>query len=454
LPSKRSYRHDQSNYALSPDGKVLAYINRQEKNIVFFDSCSLDMIFNLELKGTLLSNHLEFSPDGKFLFLGRLDRWFSLEKRNVEDFPQFSGLNSSYEWGSFTLNKRWIVVKPYSFLFESSYSCCWLCLLNYLCLWAAKEIVEGQESETVCGCFPDRLLVQIRPSAEDQDSSVPAMRILLNILRTTHHNEWCSLLEKLQLSYPFEARCRYCPSRMSCETPTLTDMRNFVICHYTDVFKYQVWDVHTGRSALEQDFSSGVQLSPFTYLYHLGTALEKYGVLFSGIDKALSLCNIALLSAVCHHLFFFEWFRRTFVWEEFVVSEKFSILNSLTGLNSVFKQFDETKADSEEQQCELLDELNRFIRRKHLNIRLELLAESNFLSKMHVRLEIRMVHDQTQVFEVPQEQSFRTVRERLLLELLEVLEESSNPLALLEMLKQGEVHDQMQVFEVPQEQFF
>ena len=86
------------------------------------------------------SKFLRFSPDGKFLFFGRLDMWFSLENENVETFPQFSRIDSSYEWGSFTLDKQYIVVKSCNFSFDSNDSCCWLCLLNYLCLWAAEEI--------------------------------------------------------------------------------------------------------------------------------------------------------------------------------------------------------------------------------------------------------------------------------------------------------------------------
>ena len=251
-------RHGLSNYALSHDGKLLACMNRHEQNIFVLDSHSLEMISDINLEGNLglTSGCLEFSPDGKFLFLGRLDRWFSLEKRNYEDFPHFSGWTSSYEWGSFTLDKQCIVVKRGNFSFKSSYSSCWLCLLNFLCLWAAEEIGQSDESETICGCFPHRLLVQIRPyAAEDQDSAVPGMRILLNVLRKTHDDEWCSLLERLQLNYPFEAACWYCPLRMRRETPTLTVVRDFVISHYDEIFKYQVWNVQTGKSALEQAFS-------------------------------------------------------------------------------------------------------------------------------------------------------------------------------------------------------
>jgi len=102
LPSKRLYV--QSHFAVSPDGKRLAHINRRRKNIVFFDSCSLEVIHEIVLERfsdlVLGSNYLEFSPDGKFLFFGRLDLWFSVETGNLEKFPQFLGNTQTHEWGS------------------------------------------------------------------------------------------------------------------------------------------------------------------------------------------------------------------------------------------------------------------------------------------------------------------------------------------------------------------
>ena len=318
LPSKRL--HHLSNFAVSPDGKLIA--KRDAKHISLFDSYSRECVsssIDLQRHFVRGSKCLEFSPDGNFLFFGRLDRWVSLKDKAVQTFLKFSRTGSSYEWGSFTLDKQCIVVKRSNFSFKSKDSCCWLCLLNYLCLWAAEEIGQALKtikSETICGCFPHRLQVQIQPSAGEKNGSpVPAMRILLNILRKTHHDEWCSLLEKLLFNYSFEAPCRHCPFRMSGKTITLTGVRDFIISHYNEIFKYQVWDMQTGRSALEQAFSSGVQLTPFTYLCHLGTALEKCGLLFSGIDKSPSLSNIALLNTVCHHLFFFDCSRRTFIWK-------------------------------------------------------------------------------------------------------------------------------------------
>ena len=227
--------------AVSPDGKLFAVL-RNGKDISLFDSYSRKCV---GVFSTIVLEHydllprrkcLEFSPDGNFLFFGRLDRWFSLEDKHVEEFPQFSRIDSSYEWGSFTLDKQCIVVKRCNFSFKSNVICCWLCLLNYLCLWAAEEIgqaCETDESGTICGCFPHRLQVQIWPLAgEEKYSPVPAMGILLNILRRTHHDEWYSLLEKLQLDYPFEDTCLHCASRINRETMTLTGVRDFIISHY------------------------------------------------------------------------------------------------------------------------------------------------------------------------------------------------------------------------------
>ena len=425
--------------AVSPDGKQFAVRNKED--ISLFDSCSRECVgvfSSIELERYLLrgSKCLEFSPDGNFLFFGRLDRWFSLKDKNVERFPQFSKVDSSYEWASLTLDKQCIVVKGCNFPFKSNDSCCWLCLLNYLCLWAAEEIGQGREtdnSETICGCFPHRLQrVQIRPSpGEEKGSPVPAMRILLNILRETHQDEWRSLLEKLQLNYPFEATCRYCPSRISREKITLTCVRDFIIGHYNEIFKYQVWHFQTGISALEQAFRSGAELTPFTYLCHLGTALEKCGLLFSGIDKSPSLCNIALLSTVCHHLYFFECLRQSFIWKEFGRFEKFSILNSLTVLNSVFDGlFEEAAAKTVGERSEwihrkLLPELEWVNRIKHINVRLARLVvlelsdsqheeHAVWLEKLERREELErgIELEQMQVLERIEEQQQRKVLQR------------------------------------------
>ena len=88
--------------------------------------------------------------------------------------------------------------------------------------------------------------------------------------------------------------------------PLLEEVRQFVIYHYSEIFKYQVLDRQTGKPVLDLASSFGEEVSPFIHFCHLGTAFEICGTLFTGIGKALSLPSIALLSTICHHLLFRE----------------------------------------------------------------------------------------------------------------------------------------------------
>ena len=42
--------------------------------------------------------HLAFTPDDKYVFFGRLDRWFSVHEECVVEMGQFSGNRVSYVW--------------------------------------------------------------------------------------------------------------------------------------------------------------------------------------------------------------------------------------------------------------------------------------------------------------------------------------------------------------------
>ena len=143
-----------------------------------------------------------------------------------------------------------------------------------------------------------------------QGSRITAMRPLLNLLGEMKCKEWCSLLEKVQLNRGdgtfLVSDCRRCKTAKDYETLTLEEVRQFVIDHYFEIFKYQVLVRQTGNPVLDLALYFGVEMSPFIHFCYLGTAFEVCGTLFTGIGKALLLSNIALLSTVCHHLLFRE----------------------------------------------------------------------------------------------------------------------------------------------------
>ena len=307
FPAPKATRNKvRSCFAFSPDGKFLAEV----KNgcISLYNSCSLERLLG-PVKTEELADvkRLVFSSGGNFVFFGKFDRAFSVKRGIIETYFLSQTVHLSSEWFSFTLDRQHIVVKRKSLRTPK----CWLCLLNHLCLWAKLEIAQSPEREPLCRCFPDKLKVTRKyPQLEAyQGSRITAMRPLLDLLSEMKQEEWCSLLQKVQLTREdgtfLVSSCKSCKTAKDYEALTLEEVRQFVIDHYSEVFKYQVFDMQTGKPLLNLSSSSGrVEVGPFIRFCHLGTAFEVCGTLFTGTGKALSLSNIALLSTICHHLRF------------------------------------------------------------------------------------------------------------------------------------------------------
>ena len=304
--------------AFSPDRKLLAQF--QEGGISLFNSCSLERLLGpVKLNAMSDVKCLAFSSCGDFVFFGKFDKVFSVQRGIIETYVPLQKVHLQCEWCSFTLDRQHIVVKCSSLPTPT----CWLCLLNHLCLWAKLEIERSGKREPLCRCFPNKLEVtrKFPQLATYQGSRITAMRPLLNLLSEMKCEEWCSLLEKVQLDRGdltfLVPDCLRCELSRDYEALTLKEVRQFVIDHYSNIFKYQVWDARTGKPVLNVALSSGVEVCPFIHFCHLGTAFETCGTLFTGIDKALSLANIALLSTICHHLLFRENFLEKYLFRSF-----------------------------------------------------------------------------------------------------------------------------------------
>ena len=209
--------------------------------------------------------HIEFSPDDKFIFFGRLDEWFSVERRCVERIPQFSGNSHFYKWGVFTRDRKSIVVKGkkrekgdqirviYSFT---------SCIENLITLWALKEIEQSKDEAF-------HRLIELTP---------------LNRKSRLCIDKSCLFCQKLRLLL------------VSNGEPPLEAVRSVIIELYSYIFQYQMWDVKTGEPVLKHLFAGDSQLDAFTYFSHFSdlTLLK----MFPGIGKARSICDIAVLRAL------------------------------------------------------------------------------------------------------------------------------------------------------------
>jgi len=274
---------DVSCFALSPDKKLLAGGNGT--SIFLFDAYSIVKIFGpvKVIEEDRVINHLEFSPDGKFVFFGRFDKWFSVEKRCVEEFPQFSENNTHYKWASFIWNGRGVLLQRDDLERSKHSYACRACIFLW---WAALEYhgTERMKSSGIALCkysraFERKVLMQYADILEEE-------RII--------DAELCSELKHSFPGLPCH-ECRYLGFLYN----SLSIARQRVIDTYSEIFEYQVWDVQSGRPVLEQAFSSDAVLNSFTFLCHITCAFGINMALVSLIEKeGLSFFNLAFINFV------------------------------------------------------------------------------------------------------------------------------------------------------------
>ena len=297
------FPHDIKHFALSPDKKILA--GGRQQFLFLFDACTLE---NVQVPIKLIEgegeiHHLEFLPDGKFVFFGRLDKWFSVDQGCVKEFPQFAKNCRLFEWGSLFLDGRYIVVKD-CLLQREKHDHGRVCVVNMFCRWAAQELDQMQDSDIVSWCDPDKLDGGLLVS---RGFNLKSLKDLCEVLKRKQDVRWCSRLEEniryyqSRAKHSYELSCRQCCEfEQRYQKTTLALVRQRVIELYHVIFKYQMWNMESGRPALEEAFAPGVPLSPFSFLCHLITPLEWNETMFSYIDKAPSLYSVALINALYH----------------------------------------------------------------------------------------------------------------------------------------------------------
>ena len=263
---------DMHYFAMSPDKKLLAAGGRNS-HIYSLDACTLEKVQESTVEEEI--DHLEFSPDSKFLFFGRLSKMFSLPQGCVRELPQFANNNHSYVWGSFIFDNQFVVVESRS----RSIPLCNFCLVEIFCSWAADEIqrVDSFEVDSLC-----KLLEHIGFPFDSELLRKSGVQMFLRHEILPHHYHGF-----------FPRRCLSFKQRYH-ET-----VRQRVIDLYADIFPTQVWNMETGRPVLEEAFSADVQLNPYFYLCHL-TFLVSNLIMrenFHGRNERFSLSAVASLNA-------------------------------------------------------------------------------------------------------------------------------------------------------------
>ena len=270
-------------------------VGAKGRSLFFFNTSMLQMVsrpFEISEDTIEKIDHLEFYSDDKFVFFGRLDKRFSVERKCVEDVPQFAGNVVHYQWGLITTDGQYIVAKTNVLLFpplcERGY-----CLKELIALWAVKEIKNSRKKERTCS-FPE-LAIRASRSGNMHRHSINLMECLGFDPRSYQNHE---------VFVPDDPSCYFCCRLKELEESTkklcLATLRQLIVKLYPGLFRYQIWNLQSGRSLLHEVFNQEAQLNPFAYFCHVTAALDPCGrgIECFGVDKVVSVCNIAVVTAV------------------------------------------------------------------------------------------------------------------------------------------------------------
>ena len=272
---------DMNCFATSCDRETV--VGAKGRSLVFFDVHRAQRAHGpFEISNKIIHNitHLEYSRDSKFIFFGRLDKWFSVKQKCVENFFQFNWNTIVYQWGFLTRDGESIVVKRNM----EDFSCPWsenTCLSNLLALWAVKEIEESRDDVT--------------DLSEELEVEGP-IKCLLKCLSYK-----ANLARPRVNATNLLSSCRFCCELLSLTVQgyheaSLTAVREKIINIYPWIFQRQMLDLKTGRPVLERVFSQDIQLDPFTYICHVSYFVNGGGMEIAFSD--FSVCNIAIMTAI------------------------------------------------------------------------------------------------------------------------------------------------------------
>ena len=270
-------------------------VGAKGRSLFFFNASKLQIVSGpFEISEEIIAeiNHLEFSSDDKLIFFGRLDKWFSVERGCVEDLPQFLGNDSVYQWGSVTPKGHYIVVKTDVLHFPRmcERGCC---LTELVALWALKEIENSQDEErTYSFRGLSRRIVGIGIMGRHT-------RCLMEYLGVDPES-----YQDHVMFAPDDPSCYWC-DRLKELTESNQELcfaavRQRIIELYPCFFRYQIWNLQSGRPLLHDVFNQNAQLNPLMYFCHVTGALDKWAkaIRCSGVLETVSVCNIAVVTAV------------------------------------------------------------------------------------------------------------------------------------------------------------
>ena len=248
--------------------------------------------------GSVFIYDLMFSPDDKFLFFGRLDRWFSVKQGRVVDLPQFSGNSVLYNQPCIVEGKYFCVSPRIGNLCD-----CWPCknkhcMTDLLALWALLEI---EDTDNMTCTFPEL-------SDTVSKIKMPLGKPTSKLLEFLGIDPKLSEVSKKTIPYDpssCDCCCRLTELAKSDKEPSLTAVRQLVLQLYPQLFLEQVWNFDSGKPFLHDWWleNEEFEIKTLFSVYFLQTPRDAFNWC-AGCLESWSVSNVAVINAVYALMFF------------------------------------------------------------------------------------------------------------------------------------------------------
>ena len=287
-------------FALSSDKKEVVGILR-DQSLFFADTATLELVrgpFEISWNIIQVITWIDFSPDERFVFFGRLDKWFSVEQECVVDLPVFSGISTIYNEG-FCLESETRYFRVVSYdnpgfeYFPCQDKCC---IADLLAMWALLEIDVDMNAMTFTY---EKLTDAI------SKTKIPLGKPTTNLLEFLGVDP--ELYKANESSNSYNPSCCCCLTLTDLTRPhtdsSITAVRQYVLEFYPYLFENQLWDFYTGKPFLFYFWNEACEMpmSFESYDAHLPDSSSKW-VEFCGLSHSkankVSVCNIVVDNAV------------------------------------------------------------------------------------------------------------------------------------------------------------
>ena len=284
-----------TSFAVSSDKKLIV-IGLTDRRLLFVKTATEKACGFFQLSPDIIDQikYLVFAPLDKFLFFGRIDKWFSIEDGCVKELAQFQRNSVVYPDAAMSKDGKYLLT------YRECYNLCYdipcehkRCLTDLLAQWALLELDD----------IDDMTCTFTRLSDTVSNIEISLGKPTSELLRFLQIDS--TLFKLCTEPLPYDPAICFCCRKLTeliksdiYKMSSLTAVRQLVLELYPHLFENQVWNFDSGKPFLYDWWSQGNECVTFeNYKTQLPEAYFQLRHCV-GYEKSWSVSNIAVTNAV------------------------------------------------------------------------------------------------------------------------------------------------------------